>query len=136
MNDFLQKWETLRDEFQIENIKIKLTLASGTFIVTLIFLSKNQIMFYKGVLLVSWVCLVISIVMGMWAMTAGVTRYDRATKGKKGELKGKEKELYEKDKVLTPFEARTPTLQTWFYTIGLLSFFLFVVLNTWNTIQW
>jgi len=63
----LQKWEILRDEFMIQNIKIKLTLASGTFIVTLAFLSKNRVMFYKGVLLISWICLVISIVMGMWA---------------------------------------------------------------------
>lgn len=132
----LQRWGTLRDEFMIESIKIKLTLASGTFIVTLVFLSKNQIMFYKGVLLISWICLVISIIVGIWAMTAGVNRYDRSYKGKIGELKGKEKELYEKGEVLTTFEAKTPTLQTWFYTIGLLSFFLFVILNMWNLIEW
>lgn len=132
----LQKWETLRDEFMIENIKIKLTLASGTFIVTLVFLSKNQVMSYKGLLLISWLFLVISIIMGIWAMSVGVTRYDRAAKGKKGELKGKEKLLYDKGEVLTSFEAHTPTLQTWSYIIGLSSFFLFVVLNTYNTIQW
>lgn len=139
MNDLLddlQKWETLRDEFMIQSIKIKLTLASGTFIVTLAFLSKNQIMFYKEILLVSWVCLVISIVLGMRAMAAGVSRYDRAFKGKMGELKGKAKELYERGKVLTSFEANTPKLQTWSYTIGLLTFFLFVVLNTWDLIKW
>ena len=132
----LQKWEILRDEFMIQSIKIQLTLASGTFIVTLAFLSKNQTMFYKGVLLISWVCLAASIMTGIWAMAAGITRYDRAGKGKKGELKGKEKKLYEKGQVLTTFEAYTPRLQTWSYTIGLISFFLFVVLNTWNLIEW
>jgi len=134
--DDLQKWENIRDGFMIQSIKIKLILASGTFIVTLAFLSKDQIMFYKEALLASWACLMISIFMGMWAMTAGISRYDRAVKGRKGELEGKEKALYEKGKVLTSFEAKTPTIQTWSYALGLLSFGLFVVLNTWDLIQW
>ena len=132
----LQEWETLSDKFRIENIKIQLTLASGTFIVTLAFISKDQIMSYKCFLLISWLLLLISVMMGIWAMNAGVSRYARAVKGKKGELEGKEKLLYDKGKVLTSFEAHTPELQTWSYIIGLLSFFLFVVLNTYNNIQW
>jgi uncharacterized membrane protein len=135
MND-LQNWEILRDKFTIEDIKIKLTLASGTFVVSLAFLARDQVMSYKIFLLISWISLVLSIIMGMWAMTVGATRYDRAARGKRGVLKEKEKKLYDVGKVLTPFEAKTPSVQTWSYTVGLLSFFLFVILNEYNCIKW
>ncbi len=132
----IQKWETMRDNLMVETIKTDITLTSGTFIVSLAFLSNCRIMFYKSLLLISWVLLIFSLIMGMWAMTSGVTRYDRAVKGRKGELEGKEKELYEKGKVLTPFEAETPNLQRWSFTLGLLSFVLFVILNIWTSIKW
>jgi hypothetical protein len=74
--------------------------------------------------------------MGMLAMGAGITRYDRAVRGKKGELKKKEKKLYDQGKVLTSFDAKTPVVQTWSYTVGLLSFFLFVIVNIYNHIKW
>ncbi len=132
----LQQWEILRDKFIIEDIKIKSTLASGTFVVSLAFLAKDQVMSYKIFLLISWVSLVLSIIMGMWAMTAGVNRYDRAIRGRRGALKKKEKELYQQGKVLTNFEKHTPSVQTWSYTVGLLSFFLFVIVNVYNNIRW
>jgi uncharacterized membrane protein len=135
MND-LQNWEMLRDKFQIEDIKMTLTLASGTFVVSLAFLAKDQVFSYKIFLLISWVSLVLSIIMGMWAMTAGVTRYDRAIRGKRGSLKKKEEKLYKQGKVLTPLEKYTPSVQKWSYTVGLLSFFLFVIVNVYNHIKW
>lgn len=132
----IQKWENIRDNFQIETIKTDLTLTSGTFIISLVFLSNCQIMFYKGLLLISWALLIFSLIMGMWAMASGITRYDRAARGRQGKLEGEEKKLYEKGKVLTPFEAETPSLQRWSFIIGLLSFALFVILNTWTSIKW
>jgi hypothetical protein len=132
----LQKWEEVRDKFMLDYIKIKLTLASGTFIVSLAFLARNQIMSCKLLLLLSWVSLLVSIIIGMKAMGAGITRYDRAVRGRKGKLEKKEKKLYDQDKVLTCFDASTPVIQTWSYTIGLLSFFLFVIVNIYNHIKW
>lgn len=136
MNDDLQKWEFERDRFQIEQIKTTLTLSSGTFIVSLGFLSTKTQLLYKGVLYIGWTFLITSIIFGIWAISAGIDRYDRAAKGKKGELKDKEKELYEKGKVLFPLEAKTPSIQIWSFTIGLISFFIFVLLNVHRLIKW
>jgi hypothetical protein len=136
MNDDSQKWELERDRYQIEQIKIVLTLSSGTLIVTLGFLVSKIQFVYKGVLYLSWIFIINSIIFGIWAITGGMQRYDRAVKGRKGKLEGKEKELYEKGNVLFPLEAKTPNIQIWSFTIGLFDFFIFVLLNVHNTMKW
>ncbi len=135
--DDIQKWEFERDRYQIEKIKATLTLASGTLIVSLgIINTKIPSLKYKGVLFTSWIFLIFSIIIGIFAIDAGVKRYARAVEGKKGELRGKEKELYEKGKVLTTFEAKTVDVQINSFVIGLIIFFLFVVLNIYSAISW
>lgn len=136
MNDDLQKWEFERDRYRIEQIKTTLTLSSGAFIVSLGFLSTKIQLSYKGVLYIGWTFLITSIIFGIWAISTGINRYGRAIKGKKGELKGKEKELYGEGKVLFPLEAKTPAIQIWSFSIGLISFFIFVLLNVHRVIQW
>jgi len=129
MSDDLQKWEFERDRYQIEQIRTTLTLTSGTIIVSFGIVATKTQLTYMIFLYISWISLVISIILGIKALTAGISRYDRAAKGQKGELKGKEKALYEKGKVLTPFEAKTPSIQIWSFTIGLINFLIFVVIN-------
>lgn len=136
MNNDLQKWEFERDRYKIEKIKIVLTLSSGSLIVSLGILSTKIYLKYKGVLYISWIFLICAIIFGIWAITVGESRYDRAVKGKKDKLKGKEKSLYEKGKVLFSYEAETPGLQIYAFAIGLISFFLFVFLNMHHILKW
>lgn len=135
-NDYLQKWEFERDRYQIEQIKIILTLSSGSLIVTLGFLASKVQFDYKGVLYLSWIFIINSIIFGIWAITAGIQRYKRAIKGTKGTLSAKERKLYENSHVLFPIEAKTPTIQIWSFLIGLIDFFIFVFLNVNKTIKW
>jgi len=136
MEDILQKWEFERDRYQIEKIKSTITLASGTLIVSLGIINTKIVLGYKGVLYISWVFLIFSLIFGIYAINVGVVRYDRAVQGKLGKLNGKEKELYEKGKVLTPFEAKSISVQIYSFLIGLISFFVFVALNTYSIINW
>lgn len=136
MNDNLQKHEFERDRYLIETIKTILTLASGTFIVSLGFISTKMFLSYKGLLFISWLYLIISIYFGIKALNAGIKRYDRSVRGIKNELNKKEKELYEKGKVLTTFESITPDLQEYSFYIGLFSVFLFVIVNINSILKW
>jgi len=83
MSDEIQKWELESDRYQIEKIKIILTLVSGTLIVSLGFLNTNKQLGYKLLLYSSWLFLIGSIILGILAIEAGILRYYRAAKGKK-----------------------------------------------------
>lgn len=118
-----------RDKFLIEEIKTTLTLASGTLIVSFgIIVSRAQLS-YKLFLVISWISLVISILSGVKALNIGVLKYDRSIRGKKGELKDGEKELYERGHLLTIPEARTPKIQVWSFVVGLLCLLILTFLN-------
>ncbi len=132
----LKDFEFERDRFQIETIKIILTLASATLVVSLGFISQTAVLFYKASLYGSWLFLSTSIILGLWAMNAGITRYDATVKGSQGRLEGSQAELYKQGKVLRPFEAQTPRYQQWCFTIGFLFFFLFVFLNSYPQLNW
>lgn len=136
MEDPRKQWMYERDRYTVESIKVILALASGTFIVTLSFTAQKDDLSWKWLLLTSWLCLVCSIILGMWAMSSGVARYDRALRGATGRLDDKEKQLYERGKVLTRFESLTPSLQQWAFTIGLVTFFGFVLFNSWTSLKW
>ncbi len=129
-------FESERDKFQLEQIKSVLALSSGTLIVSLSILNVKIPLTYKGVLLISWAFLIISLIFGIMAMTAGISRYARTVDGAKNKLTGKIKKLYENGKVLTKTEAASPGAQVWGFTIGLLSFMLFVLLNIYKNITW
>lgn len=136
MTDDIQKWELESDRYQVEKIKIILTLSSGTLIVSLGFLNTNKQLGYKWLLYSSWLFLIGSIILGILAIEAGILRYHRAAKGKKGDLEGKEKELYKQGRVLTYFQAKTPDFQLCTFVLGLISFFLFVFFNIHNVLKW
>jgi len=129
MSDDLQKWEFERDRYQIEQIKTTLTLTSGTIIISFGIIATKAQLTHMIFLYISWISLLISIILGIMAFSAGIKRYHMAAKGHKGELKGKEKALYENGKVLTTFETNTPSIQIWSFTIGLISFLIFVFIN-------
>jgi len=136
MSDLLALWQFEKDRYTIELIKIVLTLSSGNLIVSLGFLAYGIQLTYKLILYISWALLVVSIIFGISAIGVGIIRYDRIAKGAMSKLKGREKDLYEKGNVLTSFQANTPDIQVWSFAIGLISFLIFVFLNTYNAISW
>lgn len=135
MNEFLQRMESEADKYSFEQLKTTIALTSGTLIVSLSVID-IKILLYKGVLYVSWLFLINAIIFGISAFTAGINRYRRTAKGLKGKLNGKEKELYDKGKILTPVEAKTLGIHIWSFTIGFISFFIFIFLNIHAIMKW
>jgi len=125
-----------RDRYCIEQIKIVLTLTSATLIVSLVSLKGEIIFAYKGVLYLSWIFLITSIIFGIGAITAGANRYDRMYRGKIGKLQGEEKKLYEKGKTMYPVEEQSIAVQVWAFIIGLTKLLIFIVLNIHTIMKW
>lgn len=128
--------EPTHDKWLFEQLKTTIALTSGALIVSLSVLNAKSMLIYKGVLYISWAFLINAIIFGILAQTAGINIYRRTSQGSEGKLKGKEKELYDRGRVLTLFEAKTPDVHVWSFTIGLVSLFIFVFLNVHNAMKW
>ena len=128
--------ESVEDKYLFEQLKTTMALTSGTLIVSLSVINTKIQLMYKAALYISWFFLINSIVFGILAMTAAKCIYSRSQKGKQGALTGREKEMYDKNEVLTPFEAKTPRIHLLSFIIGLVSFFIFVFLNVNTSMKW
>lgn len=128
--------ESIEDKYLFEQLKTTMALTSGTLIVSLSVINTKIQLMYKGALYISWLFLINSIVFGILAMTAAKCIYSRSQNGKQGALTGREKEMYDKGEVLTPFEAKTPCIHLLSFILGLVSFFIFVFLNVNAIMKW